>query len=71
MRTMKRFAVAGLLLCLTTIFGILSASDTQLPEFRNLLSGNDLTGWVNVNTAEYTWRIKNGVLICTGHPISA
>ena len=67
-RTMKRFAVAGLLLCLTMIFGILAACE-MLPQFRNLLNGNGLTGWVNVNTAEDTWRIKNGVLICTGHPI--
>ena len=66
---MKRFAVAGLLLCLPTIFGILSASDVPLPEFRNLFNGKDLTGWVNVNTAQDTWRAKNGVLICSGHPI--
>ena len=65
---MKRFAVACLLMSLITIFGILSASDSPLPEFRNLLNANDLTGWVNVNTAEDTWRVKNGVLICTGHP---
>jgi hypothetical protein len=66
---MERLLVAGLLFCLTTMFGILSASDARLPEFRNLLNGNDLTGWVNVNTSEDTWRIKDGVLICTGHPI--
>jgi hypothetical protein len=39
------------------------------PEFRDLFNGRDLTGWVNVNTAEDTWRVKDGVLICSGHPI--
>lgn len=49
---MKRSAVAGLLLGLTTMFGILSASDDPVPEFHNLLNFNDLAGWVNVNTAK-------------------
>ncbi len=39
------------------------------PEFRNLFNGRDLAGWVNVNTAEDTWRIMDGELICSGHPI--
>jgi 3-keto-disaccharide hydrolase len=39
------------------------------PEFRDLFNGRDLAGWVNVNTAEDTWRVKDGVLICSGHPI--
>jgi hypothetical protein len=34
-----------------------------------LFNGKNLKGWVNVNTAEDTWRVKNGVLICSGHPI--
>jgi len=39
------------------------------PEFRDLFNGRDLTGWVNVNTADDTWRVRDGVLICSGHPI--
>ena len=39
------------------------------PEFRDLFNGRDLAGWVNVNTAEDTWRVKDGLLICSGHPI--
>jgi hypothetical protein len=39
------------------------------PEFRDLFNGKDLTGWVNVNTAEDTWRMEDGVLVCSGHPI--
>ena len=41
----------------------------QLPQFRDLFNGRDLTGWVNVNTDKDTWRVKDGVLICTGRPI--
>lgn len=66
---MKRLAAAGVLACLSAILGILAARDAPLPELRNLFNGKDLTGWVNVNTAEDTWRIKDGVLICSGHPI--
>lgn len=39
------------------------------PEFRNLFNGKDLTGWVNVNSAPDTWRIENGILVCSGQPI--
>jgi hypothetical protein len=39
------------------------------PEFRDLFNGRDLAGWVNVNTAGETWRVKDGLLICSGHPI--
>ena len=33
------------------------------PEFRDLFNGRDLSGWVNVNTAEDTWRVKDGVAL--------
>ena len=39
------------------------------PEFRDLFNGKDLTGWVNVNTDPDTWKVKDGVLVCSGHPI--
>src|SRR5215216_6652881 len=38
-------------------------------EFHDLFNGRDLAGWVNVNTAENTWTVKDGRLICSGHPI--
>ena len=38
-------------------------------EFRDLFNGRNLAGWVNVNTAEDTWHVKDGLLICSGHPI--
>jgi hypothetical protein len=38
-------------------------------EFRDLFNGKDLTGWVNVNTDEKTWTVRDGVLVCSGRPI--
>ncbi|MDO8544609.1 MAG: DUF1080 domain-containing protein [Opitutaceae bacterium] len=40
----------------------------QVPEFRDLFNGRDLTGWVNVNTAKDTWSVRDGMIICTGKP---
>jgi hypothetical protein len=40
-----------------------------VPEFRDLFNGKDLTGWINVNTDPDTWRVKDGEMICSGHPI--
>src|SRR5881296_652836 len=64
---MKRFGAVILFGWLVLATSGVSAEG--LPEFRELFNGRDLTGWVNVNTAEDTWRVKNGVLICSGHPI--
>jgi hypothetical protein len=38
-------------------------------QFRDLFNGKDLSGWVNVNTDEDTWTVKDGLLICRGQPI--
>lgn len=35
----------------------------------DLFNNKDLAGWVNVNTDKDTWSVKDGVLICSGHPI--
>ena len=37
--------------------------------FRDLFNGKDLSGWINVNTDPDTWKVKDGLLICSGHPI--
>ena len=37
--------------------------------FRDLFNGKDLTGWVDVNTSKETWSVKDGLLVCSGHPI--
>lgn len=38
-------------------------------EFRSLFNGRDLSGWINVNTDEKTWSVRDGLLVCSGHPI--
>jgi hypothetical protein len=38
-------------------------------QFRELFNGKDLSGWVNVNTDKDTWSVRDGLLVCTGHPI--
>ena len=43
------------------------AEDT--PQFRDLFNGRDLSGWVNVNTDPGTWTVRDGLLVCSGHPI--
>lgn len=37
--------------------------------FRPLFNGQDLTGWVPVNTAPSTWTVEDGLLICSGKPM--
>jgi len=39
------------------------------PEWVDLFNGRDLSGWVNVNTAPDTWKVQDGILVCSGHPI--
>jgi len=41
----------------------------ELLQYRDLFNGKDLTGWVNVNTKPETWTVRDGMLICSGHPI--
>lgn len=41
----------------------------DLPDYRYLFNGKDLTGWVNVNTDADTWSVKDGNLVCSGKPI--
>ena len=66
---MKRCVVVMLLGSLLLVIGASRARGLPVPEFRDLFNGKDLTGWVNVNTAEDTWRVRDGVLICSGKPI--
>lgn len=41
----------------------------DVPQWRDLFNGRDLTGWVNVNTEKDTWHVRDGLLVCSGHPI--
>jgi hypothetical protein len=46
-----------------------TAGRAEVPQFRDLFNGKDLTGWVNVNTDPDTWSVRDGLLVCTGKPI--
>jgi len=54
---------------LLTVWTAGALADTAVPQFVDLFNGKDLAGWVNVNTAEDTWKVRDGLLICSGHPI--
>lgn len=47
----------------------LAAAAQSVPEFRDLFNGKDFTGWINVNTAEDTWKFSDGMLVCSGRPL--
>ena len=53
-----------LLLC-----GNSPARAEDVPQFRSLFNGKDLSGWVNVNTGKDTWSVRDGLLVCSGQPI--
>lgn len=35
----------------------------------DLFNGRDLSGWADVNTSPETWKVREGLLICSGKPI--
>lgn len=45
------------------------APGQAIPQWRDLFNGKDLTGWVNVNTDPDTWKVKDGMIVCSGKPI--
>ena len=65
---MKRFILLVLPAALL-IAGAVRLAGVPVPEYVDLFNGKDLSGWVNVNTAEDTWKVRDGLLICSGHPI--
>ena len=66
MRAVTRAATAALLAGCLLRTGTAAVAGQ---EFRDLFNGRDLSGWVNVNTADDTWHVKDGILICSGRPI--
>ncbi|QDT91793.1 hypothetical protein Pan161_34560 [Gimesia algae] len=65
--TMKQRLTIGMVLIVLSSSIAVQAAD--LPQYKPLFNGKDLTGWVNVNTDKDTWYVKDGMLVCTGHPI--
>jgi hypothetical protein len=46
-----------------------TAEDSTEEGFKPAFNGKDLSGWVAVNTAPSTWKMQDGMLICSGKPI--
>lgn len=54
------------LICLFFASTILAGNDWAPQE---LFNGKDLAGWVDVNTSKDTWKVQDGLLVCSGLPI--
>jgi len=61
------FGILGVTLFL--LHGLAAAQAEEPAQFRDLFNGKDLTGWVDVNTSADTWSVREGMLVCSGHPI--
>jgi hypothetical protein len=66
MKNQKKMLMGALLVLLCMSHAVNAA---ELTQFRPLFNGKDLTGWVNVNTDNDTWTVRDGMIICSGHPI--
>ena len=69
----RYFSLFGFLMFLAVL--LLTAQSTRAQAefeplaFKYLFNGKNLDGWVNVNTAEDTWKVRKSTLISTGKPI--
>lgn len=64
------FSRAISLLSLLSLFTACSTLQADQPfQYEDLFNGKDLSGWVDVNTSKDTWTVRDGLLVCTGHPI--
>lgn len=59
--------LASLVMALAGQFEL--AAEDETADFVPLLNGENLAGWVRVNTPQSTWRVEDGLLICSGKPI--
>jgi hypothetical protein len=67
---MKHLAAIAVSLSLAPLAPLGQApAPSQIPQFVDMFNGKDLSGWVNINTAEDTWKIRDGMVICSGRPI--
>jgi hypothetical protein len=66
---MKKQARTLICIAVVLLCGVCSVRGAEPLKFRELFNGKDLSGWVNVNTAKDTWSVRDGMLVCTGHPI--
>lgn len=66
MKIQKKMWIGVLVILLCGCFAVQAAEPMK---FKPLFNGKDLSGWVNVNTDDDTWTVRNKTLICSGHPI--
>jgi hypothetical protein len=67
MRRMR--LAAALLLIVPALSGTVFTQSPDTAKFVDMFNGRDLSGWVNINTNPDTWKIRDGMLICSGRPI--
>lgn len=66
---MRKHSKSLILIVIVLLCGSNWARAAEPMEFRELFNGKDLSGWVNVNTDKDTWSVRDGLLVCSGHPI--
>jgi len=66
---MRHYTTPILCIAVLTLTSSVCVSAGEPAGFEPIFNGEDLTGWVNVNTAEDTWSVRDGLLVCTGKPI--
>ncbi len=66
MNTWKNSPLLAAAILLTAV---VAAPAADVPQYRDLFNGKDLTGWIDVNTSPDTWSVRDGLLVCRGQPI--
>ena len=66
---MKHYAFTLMCSSLLLLSGQVPLHAAEPLEFIDIFNGKDLSGWVDVNTSEDTWTVRDGLLVCSGHPI--
>jgi hypothetical protein len=66
---MKKQAMALMFIAVVLLYAQNRTQAAEPMQLRELFNGKDLSGWVNVNTDKDTWSVRDGLLVCTGHPI--
>ena len=52
----------------TSAFAQVERASIEVPTFRDLFNGRDLTGWIPPDGSEKTWSVREGILVCSGRP---
>ena len=71
MKPSIRTALLAASCCLAFAGAMSAAVAPDADGFVPLFNGRDLSGWKNVNCAPETWGVRDGKIVCTGHPIGA